>query len=391
MVVALKSRTIAAAEAVRAVARRGAGAARAAGRAGCSSNTARPSIRTDAGNIGPVIEALLDSARQAPSPSRARRFPPAGRTVYRGLPVRQRRAAERKPDEGSSADADARRQPGARAAAADRAAGRPRRHARPWQRARPRFAPRSRPARRRTASSSSTRITDEDLRAIGAALAQLPLITGGSGVAIGLPRGLSRGRPARRVDGGAAAAASRRTGRRAILAGSCSAATRAQVKAAIAAGLPHSARRSAGDRERHPDRARRSLDWIDRQPRSDRRPFLVYSSDDPDAVAGGAGSGSAAPQAGTIVEDRSARWRAALPRRGITQLIVAGGETSGAVMQALGVARADASGRRSIPACRGRGSRGGADMALALKSGNFGTRGFLPQRVATGWRERHEQ
>lgn len=214
-------------------------------------------------------------------------------------------------------------------------------------------------------------VSDEQLRTIGAACAHLPLITGGSGVAMGLPAAYR--------DAGLLAAltpAPQRmaapAGRCAILAGSCSAATRGQVRAAIDAGLPHlridplevadGAQTAAG-----------VLKWIDRQ--AGDKPFLVFSSDDPDAVRV-VQERLGRAQAGTIVEDLLAAVAKGLPERGISRLIVAGGETSGAVVQALG-AQVLSIGPEIDPGVPWTRSSGAVDMALALKSGNFGAENFF--------------
>ncbi len=218
-------------------------------------------------------------------------------------------------------------------------------------------------------------IADAHLRTIGAAVAHLPLITGGSGVAMGLPAAyLKAGLIARLTPAPEQMAAP--AGRQAILAGSCSAATRGQVKAAIAAGLPH-LRIDPLDVASGTQSAGHILQWIDRQPKD--KPFLIYSSDDPDAVRQ-VQERLGRAQAGTIVEDLLGHIAAALPTRGFTRLIVAGGETSGAVMQALqaGVLTIGPEIDPGVPWTRARTRAGAGDeMALALKSGNFGAENFF--------------
>ena len=110
-----------------------------------------------------------------------------------GAPVRRPDAAVGQPYEGPSADADARFQPGSRAGAPDgvcRSGSSPSRRCR---RAQPR---RARPSRRwpRTARRSASRdaITDDHLRTLGAAFDGAPLLTGGSGIALGLPENFRR-------------------------------------------------------------------------------------------------------------------------------------------------------------------------------------------------------
>lgn len=214
-------------------------------------------------------------------------------------------------------------------------------------------------------------VKDDHLRTIGAALSHLPLITGGSGVAMGLPQAyLAAGLikqltpAAERMDVPA--------GRRAILAGSCSTATRGQVKAAIAAGIPNFRLDplEIADGVQNPSQL---LQWVDRQPAD--KPFLIYSSDEPEAVRV-AQERLGRDKAGIVVEHLLGAVAAALPARGFTRLIVAGGETSGAVVQALGV-KALTIGPEIDPGVPWTRSTSKPDVALALKSGNFGTEDFF--------------
>jgi len=80
--------------------------------------------------------------------------------------------------------------------------------------------------------------------------------------------------------------------------------------------------------------------------------------------------------AGEIVENTLAEIAKALPALGFTRLIVAGGETSGAVVNALDV-DALAIGPEIDPGVPWTRSLAGNDLALALKSGNFGTPDFF--------------
>ena len=214
-------------------------------------------------------------------------------------------------------------------------------------------------------------VKDDHLRSIGAALSHLPLITGGSGVAMGLPQAyLAAGLIDQLTPAAERMAAPQ--GRSAILAGSCSTATRGQVKAAIAAGIP-SFRidpLEIADGVQNPSQL---LQWIDRQPAD--KPFLIYSSDEPDAVRV-AQERLGRDKAGIVVEHLLGAVAAALPARGFTRLIVAGGETSGAVVQALGV-KALTIGPEIDPGVPWTRSTSKPDVALALKSGNFGTEDFF--------------
>ena len=206
-------------------------------------------------------------------------------------------------------------------------------------------------------------ISNDDLLALGPALKGMPLVTAGSGVAIGLPGnwGLARG---------AAAGLPREPGTQAVVAGSCSIATQGQVAAFIAAGGPALAldplRIAAGD-----DVVAQALAWA--APRLPDGPVLIYSTARPDAVQATQASLGAA-RAGALVEDAIARIAAGLARLGVRQLIVAGGETSGAVVQALGLTQL-AIGEQidpGVPWCAGQAQAVGARISIALKSGNFG-------------------
>lgn len=213
-------------------------------------------------------------------------------------------------------------------------------------------------------------LSNPHLRAIGLAAADLPLMTGGSGVAMGLPAAYRRseGLTALTSPTGFDAPA----GRSIILAGSCSSATREQVKTALDAGLP-SLRLDALDLASGAMTAQAALDWLQAQPPD--RPILIYSTAAPEEVQA-VQSRLGRMNAGEIVESTLAEIAKALPALGFTRLIVAGGETSGAVVNALDV-DALAIGPEIDPGVPWTRSLAGNDLALALKSGNFGTPDFF--------------
>lgn len=366
VVVALKSRTIAAAAAVRqslaaAAALRRLGAQRLLFKY-CSTFDS-----TDCGNIGPVAEALLEFVGGGVTIA-CPAFPKAGRTIYagylfvNGVPLNESPMKDHPltPMHDANLVRVLQRQTRAKIGLIDydTVATGPR-------------AVRAALDAGGDAMFIVDAVADDQLRTIGAACAHLPLITGGSGVAMGLPAAyreaglLTALTPAPQQMAAPA-------GRRAILAGSCSAATRGQVKAAIAAGLPH-LRIDPLEIADGAQTALTVLQWIDRQ--QPEKPFLVYSSDDPDTVRA-VQERLGRAQAGTIVEDLLAAVAKRLPERGVSRLIVAGGETSGAVVQALG-AELLTIGPEIDPGVPWTRSRGGLDMALALKSGNFGGEDFF--------------
>ncbi|WP_158818104.1 3-oxo-tetronate kinase [Methylocapsa sp. S129] len=214
-------------------------------------------------------------------------------------------------------------------------------------------------------------LTDAHLRAIGGAAASLTLVTGGSGVAIGLPAAYcDAGLIGALTPPPPAIAAPQ--GRAVILAGSCSAATRGQVEVAIKAGNPAFRIDPIAIAEGRLTPAQ-AIDWLDGQP-GEAAP-LVYSSDDPDSVRL-VQDRLGRDHAGRIVEELLASVAAALPAHGFTRILVAGGETSGAVVNALGV-KALSIGPEIDPGVPWTRSLSGPDVALALKSGNFGAPDFF--------------
>jgi uncharacterized protein YgbK (DUF1537 family) len=212
-------------------------------------------------------------------------------------------------------------------------------------------------------------ITDQDLRVIGEAVAEFPLITGGSGIAVGLPENFRRaGLLQRDITAGQFQAPD---GRAAILAGSCSEATRGQIKAAIEAGMP-TLKLDPVDIAQ----GRMDVDEAIRWALAQEGVPLIYSSADPkDVLAAQKSLGQ--EKAGEIVEQFLAKTAIGLRENGVRRLIVAGGETSGAVVGALAPS-ALFIGREIDPGVPWTLTMGdGAPMALALKSGNFGTADFF--------------
>ncbi|CAB3820849.1 four-carbon acid sugar kinase family protein [Achromobacter denitrificans] len=211
-------------------------------------------------------------------------------------------------------------------------------------------------------------VSNDDLLALGPALKDMPLVTAGSGVAIGLPAnwGLS---PADRTR------LPRVPGLQAVLAGSCSSATNGQVAAFIESGRPALAldplRLAAGE-----DVAGEALAWAESRLRDG--PVLIYSTAQPDQVKQAQGA-LGAERAGALIEAAIARISVGLVERGVRQLIVAGGETSGAVVQALGLEQIEIGEQidPGVPWCAGHAPAAGGEVSIALKSGNFGARDFF--------------
>jgi uncharacterized protein YgbK (DUF1537 family) len=234
-------------------------------------------------------------------------------------------------------------------------------------------------------------ISNEDLMRLGPALKGMPLVTAGSGVAIGLPQNFGIAPSAQ------ASALPEADGWQAVVSGSCSLATNAQVQAFISAGRPALAidplRMASGI-----DVAAEALAWA--APLLQSGPVLVYSTAASAAIKA-VQETLGVQEAGALVERTLAAIATSLVALGVRQLIVAGGETSGACVQALGIAQLQIgpqiapgvpwcycvpprSALRVLPAPQGGRASLGAARRLAasgihitLKSGNFGGNDFF--------------
>jgi uncharacterized protein YgbK (DUF1537 family) len=210
-------------------------------------------------------------------------------------------------------------------------------------------------------------VSNDDLLRLGPALKGMPLVTAGSGVAIGLPANFGL------APSPQASALPPASGLQAVVSGSCSVATNKQVAHFIAAGCPAFAvdplRLAAGD-----DVAAAALAWA--APKLASGPVLVYSTAEPGAVKSVQGQ-LGVEAAGAMVERCIAAVTRGLVERGVRQLIVAGGETSGACVQALGITQMQIGPQidPGVPWCHAVTAGGG--LHLTLKSGNFGTDDFF--------------
>ena len=210
-------------------------------------------------------------------------------------------------------------------------------------------------------------VFDRDLETIGAVALDHRLSVGASGIGLGLARAMVAAGKVR--PGAANAAAGAVIGGPAVcLAGSCSQATLGQIaKAEQSMPVLHldPDRVVAGKEE-----ARRAVAWA--MERINSGPVLIASSATPDQVAA-LQSRHGRDAAGHAIEQAMADIAESLVRSGVHRLVVAGGETSGAVVDRLGipgflVGEEIAAG---VPVLRAVGAEKG-DMLLALKSGNFG-------------------
>lgn len=217
-------------------------------------------------------------------------------------------------------------------------------------------------------------LRDPDLHAIGAASRELRLVTGGAGLALGLPEnfrtaGLLPERAGADVLGTVGGGA-------AVLAGSCSEATRAQV-----ADMARRHQTVVIDPLAADDPAELASAALGKAAHALARgqTVLFYSSADPADVA--TVQARLGPErAAGLIEQTFARLARALVAQDVRRLVVAGGETSGAVVAALGV-KALAIGPQidtGIPWTRVIGAQ---PLLLALKSGNFGGTEFFSRAL----------
>jgi 3-dehydrotetronate 4-kinase len=207
-------------------------------------------------------------------------------------------------------------------------------------------------------------LTDHDLQAIGAACAGLRLVIGGSGVASGLPQNFRR--PGTLAPA-PAAAAEPVSGPTVVLAGSCSAATQEQVRR-MAKRFPAFKIPVDGTADVDATAARAAAHL-------EVGPVLLYTTAPPDEVAevqARVGPERAQREAETLLGELARRAVAA----GAVRVVVAGGETAGAVLGALGI-RALATGDEIAPGVPWMHSLDDPPLALALKSGNFGGPDFF--------------
>ena len=213
-------------------------------------------------------------------------------------------------------------------------------------------------------------VSNDDLLRLGPALAAMPLVTAGSGVAIGLPANFGI------APSSQASALPAAEGLTAVVSGSCSIATNRQVMNFIQTGRPAMAidplRIASGI-----DVAAEALAWA--APLLKDGPVLVYSTAETSAVKSVQGR-LGVEEAGAMVERTIAAIARGLVALGVRQLVVAGGETSGACVQALGVTQMQIGPQidPGVPWCHALAeAAGGAGVHLTLKSGNFGADDFF--------------
>ena len=216
-------------------------------------------------------------------------------------------------------------------------------------------------------------VTDAHLIAIGEAASHHALLGGGSGVAMGLPANFHKaGLLPAPAD---AAALPFIAGGTAVLSGSCSRATLAQL-GFIRAHSPVFELDPLAEQKAQ-GLAAAALAWADAEGIDSKRPLVIAASAPPDRVAAAQAALGGSDKAGALLEEAMALIAEGLVARGVRRLVIAGGETSGAIATRLGVRqlRIGTEIDPGVPWTYASGS--GPDLLLALKSGNFGGTGFF--------------
>ena len=215
-------------------------------------------------------------------------------------------------------------------------------------------------------------VADTDLGIIGEAIGDDTLVTGGSGVALGLPAAYRRRGLMEHRSG--ADTLPKVGGASAVLAGSCSAATLGQIAAFKGAHL-------ALDTDaicRGEDVAGKALDWA--KSKLGNGAILLSASDKPEVVKA-LQAKYGVEKSSQAIEKTMAALARSLVGAGVGRLVVAGGETSGAVVSALDVT-ALRIGPEIDPGVPWTASVGAKTILLALKSGNFGAPDFFTKAFA---------
>jgi uncharacterized protein YgbK (DUF1537 family) len=211
-------------------------------------------------------------------------------------------------------------------------------------------------------------VSNDDLIRLGPALKGMPLVTAGSGVAIGLPQnfGLSPTPQASQLP--------HAVGLQAVVSGSCSQATNRQVAHFKASGRPTFLIAPLHIKGSWQDLIQEALAWAKGHLASG--PVLVYSTASPESVQA-VQSQMGVEAAGHQVEQALAAIARGLVQLGVHQLVVAGGETSGACVQALAIEQLQIGPQidPGVPWCHAHTPMGG--VHITLKSGNFGTDDFF--------------
>ncbi|MFM0529906.1 four-carbon acid sugar kinase family protein [Paraburkholderia strydomiana] len=218
-------------------------------------------------------------------------------------------------------------------------------------------------------------MSDSDLFTLGKACRDLLLVTGGSGIALGLPQNFHSADLL--VYAGHANDLPKIDGKAVVLAGSASTATNAQV-AQWRASRP-SFRIDPMTLSRGEPVVENAFQFAQNH---DNETVLIYATSSPDEVRA-VQKKLGVEKSGHLVEDALASIALKLRNAGVRKFVVAGGETSGAVVQRLGVGllRIGSQIDPGVPVTQSVGTGGEAPLALVLKSGNFGAVDFFTKAL----------
>ncbi|MSQ55976.1 MAG: four-carbon acid sugar kinase family protein [Limnohabitans sp.] len=216
-------------------------------------------------------------------------------------------------------------------------------------------------------------LNNDDLIRLGPALKNRPLVTASSGVAIGLPANWNL------MPNAQSSLLPSAKGFQAIVSGSCSQATQAQVAHFKQSGQPAF---EIDVMQLHTEQAKqvqieKALQWA--QSLVSQKAVLIYSTADPARVQEVQKRWDV-EASGAMIEQTLAQITQGLVRLGVSQLLVAGGETSGACVQALQVGQLQIGLQidPGVPWCYAHSSLSASQgLHISLKSGNFGTVDFF--------------
>ena len=214
-------------------------------------------------------------------------------------------------------------------------------------------------------------VSESQLNAIGQAVKDLKLITGGSGLSINLAANFELPSLSEKT----AARLPKIPGNGVILSGSCSVRTQEQV--AQAEKLFPSFYLDPFQLQKEPGWVEEAIQWALTQiPKS---PVLIYTTGPPEKVQE-IQKALGEDQAGEIIESALTMVAQALAKTGVRKFVIAGGETSGAIVKALGMSKMQIGPEIApgVPWCVGLGE---PPVLLALKSGNFGSVDFFHEAL----------
>ena len=216
-------------------------------------------------------------------------------------------------------------------------------------------------------------LNDEHLYFLGEAVKDFKLITGGSGIALGLPSQLKSRNNCKEKIG--SHKLPKVLGKELILSGSCSEMTLTQINEF--SKKYRTLKLNPIQLAESNSSLNNAVDWVIRA--KGEEPILVYASAPPDAV-NEAQKRLGRDLASSIVENALAKIASAAVQNGFRRIVVAGGETAGAVVSNLGI-KGIMIGEQIDPGVPTTVSIGNPSIGLVLKSGNFGSADFFEKAL----------